>query len=294
MRPRSLALICLLSTQPALAITFQTRIEQVEWSVSGDQFECRLSQPISQFGSGEFVRRAGERPTFQLRSREAWFGPGSATLLAAAAPWQPGRGDINLGQVSLGGGEVPFASSQDQAGRLMTGLLEGRSPLVRHRTRTGETLEVRLLPVRFAKAYEDYLECTAGLLPVNFDQIRRMQLAFPGGGAELEPMVRSKLDIILDYIKADPSVTRITLDGHSDNSGNRLTNRELSRRRALAVMDYLVAKGFPAEQITVRFHGESYPLVPNSSPANRAKNRRVTVQLEREPLPEVTAKADAD
>ena len=279
-------LACLPWCMPAAAITFQTRMEKVEWKVEGDQFECRLSQPIADFGSGEFVRRAGEQATFRVKMNERWMGAGSATLLAAAAPWQPGRGDINLGALSVGSGLVPFNSSQEQAGRLLTGLMEGRSPLVRHRTlQGGDSLEVRLLPVKFNQAYNDYLKCTAGLLPVNFDQIRQTQLDFPSG-ATLEPLAQAKLDIILDFIKADPSVNRIQLDGHSDNSGNRLSNRDLSRRRALAVEEYLKANGIPAEQIVVRFHGERYPLVPNNSEANRAKNRRVTMTLSREPVPE--------
>ena len=290
MRQPSLCLLslfaCLPWCMPAAAITFQTRMEKVEWKVEGDQFECRLSQPIADFGSGEFVRRAGEQATFRVKMNERWMGAGSATLLAAAAPWQPGRGDINLGALSVGSGLVPFNSSQEQAGRLLTGLMEGRSPLVRHRTlQGGDSLEVRLLPVKFNQAYNDYLKCTAGLLPVNFDQIRQTQLDFPSG-ATLEPLAQAKLDIILDFIKADPSVNRIQLDGHSDNSGNRLSNRDLSRRRALAVEEYLKANGIPAEQIVVRFHGERYPLVPNNSEANRVKNRRVTMTLSREPVPE--------
>lgn len=282
MRPPSLVLLCLLASQPALAITFQTRLEKVEWAVAGDQFECRLSQPITDFGAGVFVRRAGEQATFKLQAPERWLGAGSATLLAAAAPWQPGRGDINLGAVRVGDGEVPFSSTREQASRLLAGLLEGRSPLVRHRTRhAGDSLEVRLLPVRFRQAYNDYLACTAKLLPVNFEQIRQSHVGFPGGGVDLAPQAQAKLDIILDYLKADPSVNRIQLDGHADNSGNRLTNRDLSRRRALAVMEYLQANGVAAEQITLRFHGERYPLAPNTSEANRAKNRRVTVALAR-------------
>ncbi|MBD9424442.1 OmpA family protein [Pseudomonas sp. PDM15] len=275
---------------PAAAITFQTRMEKVEWKVEGDQFECRLSQPIADFGSGEFVRRAGEQATFRLKARERWLGAGSATLLAAAAPWQPGRGDINLGALTIGSGEVPFNSNQEQAGRLLTGLMEGRSPLVRHRTlQGGENLEVRLLPIKFNQAYNDYLKCTVGLLPVNFDQIRQTQLGFPSGGTTLEPLAQAKIDIILDFIKADPTVNRIQLDGHSDNSGNRLNNRDTSRRRAVAVEEYLKSRGIPAEQIIVRFHGERYPLVKNSGEANRAKNRRVTMTLSREPVPETPA-----
>lgn len=286
MRQPYIALFSLIASLPlclpAWAISFQTRLEHVEWRIEGDQFECRLSQAITDFGVGEFVRRAGEQATFRLQAREHWLGGGSATLLAAAAPWQPGRGDVNLGLVRVGEGEVPFNSSQEQASRLLAGLLEGRSPLVRHRTlRSGERLEVRLLPVRFQQAYHDYLGCTAKLLPVNFDQVRQSQIGFPGGGVDLEPQAQARLDVILAFLQADPSVNRIQLDGHADNSGNRLTNRDLSRRRALAVMEYLKAHGVPAEQITLRFHGERYPLAPNNSAANRAKNRRVTVRLER-------------
>ncbi len=291
-RLRPLIMACLLAS-PANAITFQTRLENVLWQVEGDQFECRLSQPVAGFGAGEFVRRAGEQATFRLRSPDRWLGSGSATLLAAAAPWQPQRSDINLGVVSVARDDIAFNSSALQAGRLLAGLLEGRSPLVRHRTlHGGEALEVRLLPARFAKAYEDFRACNAKLLPVNFDQIRQSQIGFPAGDIVLDRSGQARLDIILQFLKADPSVNRIQLDGHSDNSGNRLTNRDLSRRRALAVEAYLIANGVPKEQITLRFHGERYPLVANNSEANRARNRRVTVRLDRAPAA-VTAAAEA-
>lgn len=214
MQPRLLLLPFLLSSLPALAVTFQTRLESVEWKVEGDQFECRLSQPVANFGVGEFVRRAGEQATFRLKPEAQWLGRGSATLLAAAPPWRPGQGDINLGQVSIGSGEVPFNSSQQQAGRLLTGLLEGRSPLVRHRTWQGDRLEVRLLPARFASVYSQYQACIAKLLPVNFDQVKLAQVGFPDGGTALNGVARAKLDIILQLLKADPSINRIELDGH--------------------------------------------------------------------------------
>jgi outer membrane protein OmpA-like peptidoglycan-associated protein len=290
-RLRPVLLFCLLAT-PASAITFQTRLERVEWRVEGDQFECRLIQPVAGFGQGEFVRRAGEQAVFRLQSPQRWLDNGTATLLAAAAPWQPTRSDINLGSVAVRGGDIPFNSSQAQAGRLLTGLLEGRSPVVRHRTfYGGDPLEVRLLPARFAKAYEEYRACTAKLLPVNFDQVRQTRVPFPSGGVALEPAGRAQLDRVLAYLRADPSVNRVLLDGHSDNSGNRLTNRDLSRRRALAVQEYLIANGVKEEQITLRFHGERYPLVPNSNARNRAQNRRVAVRLEREAAVPATATA---
>lgn len=282
MRQRYLALLSVFASLPAMALTFQTRLENIEWKVEGDQFECRLSQPITDFGAGEFVRRAGEQATFRLKANGYSLASGSATLIAAAAPWQPGRGDLNLGAVKVNNGEIPFNTSQAQAGRLIAGLMEGRSPVIRHALRdSGGAMEVRLLPVKFSKAYADFQLCTAKLLPMNFEQVRQAEIGFPGGGIDLDAQAKRRLDTVLAYMKADPTVNRVELDGHSDNSGNRLTNRDLSRRRALAVMDYLKAQGVPEEQIAVRFHGEQYPLVPNTSNANRARNRRVNIHLDR-------------
>ena len=294
MRQRYLALLSVFASLPAVAITFQTRLESIEWKVEGDKFECRLTQPITDFGVGEFVRRAGEQATFRLKASGSMLGSGSATLLAAAAPWQPGRGDINLGSVKMSNGGIPFNSSQGQAGRLMAGLLEGRSPVIRHYSQEGgSAVEVRLLPVRFSKAFSDYQACTAKLLPMNFEQVKQAQIGFPGNGVDLDAPARAKLQVIAEFLKADPTVNHIELDGHSDNSGNRLTNRDMSRRRALAVMDFFKTQGVQEKQITLRFHGERYPLVPNTNAANRARNRRVNIQLERvapdEPAPVAAA-----
>lgn len=298
MRQRYLALLSVFASLPAMALTFQTRLESIEWTVEGDKFECRLIQPITDFGSGEFVRRAGEQATFRLKAYNSMVGGGSATLLAAAAPWQPGRGDINLGSVRIGSGNVLFNSSQVQAGRLISGLMDGRSPVVRHSSGDGRVSEVRLLPVKFSKAFNDYQGCVAKLLPKNFEQVKQTQIGFPGDGLDLDAQAKSQLQVMLEFMKADPTVNHIELDGHSDNSGNRLTNRDLSRRRALAVMEFFKANGVQESQITVRFHGERYPVAPNTNAANRAKNRRVNVHLARvapteQPAPQSTASASA-
>ncbi|MEO4016787.1 flagellar protein MotY [Pseudomonas rossensis] len=298
MRQRYLALLSVFASLPAMALTFQTRLESIEWTVEGDKFECRLTQPITDFGSGEFVRRAGEQATFRLKAYNSMIGGGSATLLAAAAPWQPGRGDINLGSVRIGSGNVLFNSSQVQAGRLISGLMDGRSPVVRHYSGDGRVSEVRLLPVKFSKAFNDYQGCVAKLLPKNFEQVKQSQIGFPGEGIDLDAQAKAQLQVMLEFMKADPTVNHIELDGHSDNSGNRLTNRDLSRRRALAVMEFFKANGIQESQVTVRFHGERYPLAPNTNSYNRAKNRRVNVHLARvapteKPAPQATASASA-
>ena len=278
---------CSLATAPALAFTFQTRLENVEWKVEGDAFECRLTQPVADFGEAQFIRRAGEKALFRLSTSSNALGTGTARLMSAAAPWQPGRGDISLGSARLSNGPTVLTSSQGQASGLISGLLEGRSAVVRAvSTDTGQAMDVRVLPVKFSKAWSDYQTCAGKLLPMNFEQVRMTQIPFPGTGVDLDAAAKARLDVILAFLKADASVNHIELDGHSDNSGNRLTNRELSRRRALSVADYLKAHGVPEDHIDVRFHGEQYPEVPNTSPSNRARNRRVNIQLDKRPVVE--------
>ena len=70
---------------------------------------------------------------------------------------------------------------------------------------------------------------------------------------------------------------KIEIDGHTDSRGSDAYNLGLSRRRAAAVRVYLLDH-FPhlrPEQLTTKGYGESKPLVPNTSPANMAQNRRV-------------------
>ncbi len=265
----------------AQAISFQTRVEDVQWLVEGDRFECRLSQPVKDFGQGVFVRRAGEKTFLRIQSTEAWLMRGQAQLFAAAAPWQSAQVDLALGAVTVANNERLVVSSQAQGEKMLAALLEGRAPVLRHRTVQSQPLEVRMQPNRFAEGYAQFLQCTQNLLPVNYEQIKQTLVKFETGSYELSQATRKHLDLLLEYIAEDKTVNRILLDGHSDNSGDRLLNRDVSRRRALAVKGYLSAKGFAGDDIIVRFHGERYPLKKNTSPANRAANRRVAIRLER-------------
>ena len=66
------------------------------------------------------------------------------------------------------------------------------------------------------------------------------------------------------------------------NQGSESYNQGLSQRRADAVRDYLVRKGYPADRIQARGKGENSPIADNASPEGRANNRRVEIIIERE------------
>jgi len=68
---------------------------------------------------------------------------------------------------------------------------------------------------------------------------------------------------------------RIKVAGHTDTSGRRQVNLELSRQRAAAVTDYLAARGIPRQQLLAQGYGSSQPLASNDTEVGRARNRRI-------------------
>ncbi|WP_457641116.1 OmpA/MotB family protein [Persephonella sp.] len=68
----------------------------------------------------------------------------------------------------------------------------------------------------------------------------------------------------------------ITIEGHTDNTPMRgKTNLELSAERALSILKLFESCRYPDKLLSARGYGEYRPLVPNTTPQNRAKNRRV-------------------
>lgn len=103
-------------------------------------------------------------------------------------------------------------------------------------------------------------------------------LRFEFDKAELRPEDRELLSRIAGIIMTSHDYT-ISVNGHTDDVGSDAYNQTLSERRAEAVRDYLVKAGLSPEILTVQGHGKSLPLVPGTSEAARAKNRRVELGL---------------
>jgi outer membrane protein len=72
---------------------------------------------------------------------------------------------------------------------------------------------------------------------------------------------------------------KVEIRGYTDSVGKAEYNQKLSERRAIAVKDYLVAHGIPADMLTAQGFGEENPIASNDTAAGRAENRRVTVQF---------------
>jgi outer membrane protein OmpA-like peptidoglycan-associated protein len=102
---------------------------------------------------------------------------------------------------------------------------------------------------------------------------------FASSEARLKPDANRALVGALVEITAHPD-KRVVIAGHTDNSGNPRANQALSEARASAVKDWFVAmSSLPASHFAVQGYGDSRPLVPNDSPENKARNRRVEITL---------------
>jgi outer membrane protein OmpA-like peptidoglycan-associated protein len=104
---------------------------------------------------------------------------------------------------------------------------------------------------------------------------------FRSAESTLLPSAQVKLGQVADALLAIRA-RNLIVEGHTDSQGSESYNQSLSQRRADAVRDYLVQKGYPADRIQARGKGKGSPIADNASPEGRANNRRVEIIIERE------------
>jgi OOP family OmpA-OmpF porin len=71
----------------------------------------------------------------------------------------------------------------------------------------------------------------------------------------------------------------VEVKGHTDNTGSPESNMELSKNRALAVVDYLKSQGVSPKNISYSYYGETAPLTTNNTTEGQKLNRRVEFVL---------------
>jgi outer membrane protein OmpA-like peptidoglycan-associated protein len=117
------------------------------------------------------------------------------------------------------------------------------------------------------------------LTPIEIDQPTVLKnVYFDVDKWDLKPTSMAELDRMVIWLKTNPDV-KGEIGGHTDNTGDKKHNQELSQKRAKSVYDYLVAHGIAATRLTYKGYGDAVPLVPNDSPENKQKNRRTEFKI---------------
>ncbi len=139
---------------------------------------------------------------------------------------------------------------------------------------------------KLKKALKDQI--AAGEIEVSGDNQRtiiriREKGSFSSGSATLSRRFKPVLKKIADAIEKTPG--KIHISGHTDNipisTFKFRSNWELSSARAVSILDQIlrINKNIPNDRIVIQGYADTIPLVPNSTPKNRATNRRVEIEV---------------
>jgi OOP family OmpA-OmpF porin len=81
------------------------------------------------------------------------------------------------------------------------------------------------------------------------------------------------------FLVENPQVTKVRIEGHTDNAGEDAYNEKLSGDRALAIKRWLVDHQIAKERIIAVGFGESKPIANNNTEEGRAQNRRTEFKI---------------
>jgi OOP family OmpA-OmpF porin len=107
--------------------------------------------------------------------------------------------------------------------------------------------------------------------------------------ATINPEYDDKLDTLAKFLEEHPE-TYVVIEGFTDRTGNPKYNLELSRRRAMAVQDYLMQRytvlaaqpltpTIAEERFVTIWHGKALPVASNDTAEGRRLNRRVRITV---------------
>lgn len=85
------------------------------------------------------------------------------------------------------------------------------------------------------------------------------------------------LDLFSDYLKMRPEL-KVSIEVYVDRTANQSLDDLVTKTTAEEIKGYLVLKGIAPERLIVEGKGSESQVVPNDSPENREKNRRVVVK----------------
>jgi OOP family OmpA-OmpF porin len=110
------------------------------------------------------------------------------------------------------------------------------------------------------------------------------QVQFDTGKAVIKKVSDDLLDQVASVLREHPEITKIEVQGHTDDRGYRALNDTLSQARANAVMKAMIQRGIAADRLTAKGYGQNRPLVENTTEEGRQKNRRVQfIIVEKQP-----------
>lgn len=284
-----LALLSAVCARPANAQMYAVDMAASEWKLAATPFSCSLTHSIPSFGKAILARKAGGADSLVLESTgKVAFPPGLTGVETLPPVWRNDLAPQGLGVVVANNGSQPLSLDPSRLSPVIGQLNAGvkvmftSQPAGNTNSSAGlKVMRVVLEAKNFAAAYKSYQQCLADMIPFSLDQVARTSINYAEKPEGLTQTHKASLLRVARYLKADPKVVAVFVDGHADNTAPD-ASMTVSQQQAEAVTTYLGDQGVPMDKITTRWHGDKFPLADNKTPVGRAQNRRVTVRLEDE------------
>ncbi|NJO87742.1 MAG: OmpA family protein [Chloroflexia bacterium] len=162
------------------------------------------------------------------------------------------------------------------------GYIEGRIPSWREIGNSSLIRSINMANVagQEAEGGATFSEITEEVKTAEAISTKSVSITFASGAYTLDDNMKYIIDNeFLDIAKSFAN-SRIRIEGNTDNVGNAATNRELSKKRAQAVADYLIQEhNFDRNRFIIIGNGPDKPVASNNTADGKAKNRRTDFEL---------------
>jgi OmpA-OmpF porin, OOP family len=136
--------------------------------------------------------------------------------------------------------------------------------------------------------YEDEDGCpdelpTENVVTVTKDELKCCaKILFANGRSTVDPASAPVLEHVAKTLKDNPKIEFLEVAGHADKLGNAKTNLELTKQRAMAVVEALAKLGVEKARLRPEGYGSYCPLSEDDTPEARELNRRVEFKIVRQ------------
>jgi OmpA-OmpF porin, OOP family len=123
---------------------------------------------------------------------------------------------------------------------------------------------------------EQVIQANEMLQSLNKEGFISLNILFETGKSTIKPESIPIVEQIYEMLKNNPGL-KVSLEGHTDDTGTPVSNKTLSEARAKAVMDVIITKGINKERLAAKGWGQEKPVADNRTEEGKAKNRRVEI-----------------
>ena len=209
--------------------------------------------------------------------------PCRAAVYSMAPKWMPGIPSRLLTKMKLQRQfqpELPKA----MAWTLLTELEKGLWPTFQYQDwyNQNDSILVSLNTANFMPAYQDFVDCTAQLLPYSLEDIAFTILTFQADSQDLTPYAQRRLNQVVEYLKYDNDLSLVLVDSHTKGIFGQSSNLTNTQARADKIKSFFTDNGVDDSRIQFTAYSEQRSIAPDQK-LLQGFNRRVVVQLFKAP-----------